>query len=319
MISPLKVIFYLPLLLILNFNTACSSAHNDSKTGVRYADTIRIKSDLIKITSTRESRNYLNVNALNEVAEYLYLEFLKLGDSVSYQKYTVEDREYKNVIFSIGTQNRGRIIVGAHYDVCGIQSGADDNASGVTGLLELARLLSKEKQNYRIDFVAYTLEEPPFFKTEKMGSYVHAKSLFDSNVKIKGMICLEMIGYFNDEPESQEYPLGFLKWFYGNKGNFVTVVGKFGDGKFGRSIKNLMKKQKLIITKSFKGPASLPGVDFSDHLNYWKFNYKAVMVTNTAFYRNKNYHKTTDIIETLDIGRMGLVIDELYLTLKNFK
>jgi hypothetical protein len=113
--------------------------------------------------------------------------------------------------------------------------------------------------------------------------------------------------------------LGFLKHFYGNKGDYITVVQKFGNGKFGRQVKRLMKNQRLIRTKSFRASAKLPGVDFSDHQNYWKYGYNAVMITNTAFYRNKNYHKPTDTMETLDLKRMALVIDEVYLTLKKLK
>ena len=129
----------------------------------------------------------------------------------------MERTAIKNIICSINTDKKERIVIGAHYDVCGDQDGADDNASGVAGLLELARLLKHEKLNYRIDFVAYTLEEPPFFGTENMGSSIHAKYISDNKISLKGMISLEMIGYFNDKPHSQKYPLSFLKWFYGNK------------------------------------------------------------------------------------------------------
>jgi Zn-dependent M28 family amino/carboxypeptidase len=235
---------------------------------------------------------------------------------VIYQSYLVEGIEYKNVIGSINTHNNERIIVGAHYDVCEEQEGADDNGSGIAGLLEIARLLSTEKLPHRIDFVAYTLEEPPFFRTEQMGSYIHAKYLFDNKIPVTGMVCLEMIGYYSDEEDSQEYPFGLLKYFYGNRGNFITIVQKWGNSDFGSDLKDKMKELNIIETKSFSGPTFIPGLDFSDHLNYWKFDFSAVMVTNTAFYRNKNYHQSSDTMETLDINRMSLVIDELFLSLK---
>ena len=133
------------------------------------------------------------------------------------------------------------------------------------------------------------------------------------------MVCLEMIGYFSDEPQSQSYPIGLMKLFYGTTGDYITVVQKYCNGKFGRAFKRAMKKQHLLPTKSFKGPKKLPGVDFSDHRNYWKYGYSAVMVTNTAFYRNTNYHKPGDTLETLDVRRMALVIDEVFLALKNLK
>jgi len=218
----------------------------------------------------------------------------------------------------IGPPDAERIIIGAHYDVCGNQPGADDNASGITGLLELSRLLKNTDLKYRIDIVAYSLEEPPFFKTENMGSYHHAKYLNDNEVPVKGMICLEMIGYFDDMKKSQDYPIGLLKLFYGSKGDYITVIRKFGAGSFARKFKKYMKKQKLIKTKSLKAPASLPGIDFSDHLNYWKFGYSALMITYTAFYRNPNYHQKTDTIDTLDIERLSLVIESVYRSILRY-
>ena len=296
-----------------------SCTENISSTHNILSDTLRIKNDLKIITKTTNSRNYKNIETLNVVADYIFDELSKNCDTVYFQPYFVNGIEYKNVIGSIGTDKPERIIVGAHYDVAGDQEGADDNASGVVGMIELSRLLAKEQLKYRIDFVAYSLEEPPFFRTEHMGSNIHAKMLFDGQENVKGMICLEMIGYFNDVPKSQSYPIGFLKLFYGNKGDYITVVQKFGNGKFGRQVKSLMKNQGLIRTKSFRAPANLSGVDFSDHQNYWKYGYSAVMITNTAFYRNKNYHERTDKMETLDLKRMALVIDEVYLTLKKLK
>ena len=280
------------------------------------SDSTRIKNDLIHIIHTDKYRNYQNIDALNQVAAYIKSEFSKVSDSITEQPYNLTIGSYKNIICSLGTKNKERIIIGAHYDVCGDQDGADDNASGVAGLLELARLLSKEDLKYRIDLVAYTLEEPPIFKSDFMGSYIHAKYLKDKNIPVKGMICLEMIGYYNDKPKSQDYPLGFLRWFYGSKADYITVVQKWGNGSFGKRFKRLMEKNQFLPTKSFKGPKFLAGVDYSDHLNYWKFGYSAVMITNTSFYRNKNYHEKSDKIETLDIKRMALVIDEIYVALK---
>ena len=282
----------------------------------RYANETRIKQDLQAICKTDKSRNFKNIETLNQVAEYIFNEFFKTCDTVYFQSFYVNGVEYKNVIGSIGLNKPERVIVGAHYDVEGNQEGADDNASGVVGLLELSRIISKNEVPNRIDFVAYTLEEPPFFRSTEMGSYVHAKYLHDYHIKIKGMICLEMLGYFSDDKKSQDYPVGMMSWFYGNKGDYIAVVQNFGNGSFGKKLKRLMKKSGIINTKSIKAPTWVQGIDFSDHLNYWKFGFSAVMITDTAFYRNKNYHKSTDTVETLDIKRMALVIDEVYVALK---
>ena len=121
-----------------------------------------------------------------------------------------------------------------------------------------------------------------------------------------------MIGYFKDEKKSQDYPIGILSWFYGSKGDYITLVKKFGAGKFVRQFNRAFKKTTKIETKKFSGPPSLPGIDFSDHLNYWKFDYPALMITDTAFYRNKNYHEKGDTLETLDLSKMAAVIDAVY-------
>jgi hypothetical protein len=311
-----RFLFLLPILFVL---LGCSSNNHLVADHQIISDTVRIKKDMDSIVKTGNYRNYKNLQALDSAAAYIKRRFLLVSDSVEEQKYTFRNDRYKNIICSVNTEKPERIIVGAHYDVCGNQDGADDNASGVVGLIDLARLLKNEKLNYRIDFVAFTLEEPPFFRSDFMGSHVHAKYLHDNNVAVKGMICLEMIGYFTDQPNSQDYPLGFLSWFYGKKGNYITVAQKYGNGKFGNEVRRLMQKSRLLPTRSFKGPAFLPGVDFSDHLNYWKYGYSAVMITNTSFYRNKNYHQPTDKIETLDFKRLALTVDELYLALKQLK
>lgn len=273
------------------------------------ADTTIIKEHLTAITKTQEFRNYGNIAQLNVTADYIKHVFEQYTKHVEFQEYIVNGKTYKNVIASFGPENKKRIIVGAHYDVCGNQEGADDNASGVAGLLELARLLKARELRYRIDLVAYTLEEPPYFRTEYMGSYIHAKSLAENKTEVAGMISLEMIGYFKDHKKSQSYPIGLLSVFYGNRGNYITLVKKFGAGKFARRFCKKFKSAETIRTKTFTGPKALPGIDFSDHLNYWKFGFSALMITDTSFYRNNHYHQPSDQLETLDLKRMAKVID----------
>lgn len=248
-----------------------------------FSDTAQIKLHLETITKTQNSRNHTNLDQLNASAAYIHWVFSQYSDSVPFQEFLVDGKVYKNVICSFGTENKKRIIVGAHYDVCGNQEGADDNASGVVGLLELARLLKEKQLSQRIDLVAYTLEEPPYFRTEFMGSYIHAQSLKECKAEVYGMISLEMIGFFKDEKHTQNYPLGFLSLFYGNKGNYITLVKKFGAGSFTRKFCRKYKATKSIKTKKFTGPEALAGIDFSDHLNYWKFGFSALMLTDTSF------------------------------------
>ena len=288
---------------LLNFNLLIFS---------QKTDTINIIKHLTVLTKTKQYRNYRNIDQLNATAAYIHQEFLKYADSVSYQEYNINGTVYKNVICSFGTENSKRIIIGAHYDVCDDQEGADDNASGTVGLLELARQFKGQKLKNRIDLVAYTLEEPPYFRSNYMGSYIHAKHLADNKIDVIGMISIEMIGYFKDEKRSQHYPLPFMSWKYGKRGDYITLVKRFGGGAFVKSFCHDFIKSKNVKTEIFAGPKRLPGVDFSDHLNYWKYDFSALMITDTAFYRNKNYHKKSDTMDTLDIQRMAKVIDGIF-------
>ena len=292
--------------------------NSDAKSISRLSDTTNIRNSLELIINTSKPRYYQNVEILDTVANRIENVLRNYTSRVSVQKFTVDNNEYKNIIASFGPENAERIVVGAHYDVCFEQDGADDNASGVAGILEIARLLQNKTLKYRIDLVTFSLEEPPFFRTEYMGSYIHAKSLHDLNVPVLGMISLEMIGYYSDEEDSQKYPLGILKSIYGSKGDFITIVQKTVSGSFARRYKRLAFQQNSIATKSFIAPSFFGGIDLSDHRNYWHFGYSAIMITNTSFYRNYNYHQTSDKISTLDINRMGLTIDGVFRTLLAF-
>jgi len=294
----------LPFFFLL-CSSACTLAQN-------LVDTSSAKQHLINIITTPGFRNHKNPAVLNQVAAYIKNEFSKYADHVSEQPFMVNGIEYRNIICSFDTLHDERIIIGAHYDVCGDQDGADDNASGVVGILELAKLLKGKKLSNRVDLVAYSLEEPPYFESEDMGSYVHAKYLKENNIKVKGIVAFDMIGFFSDQKNSQRFPVNFLKLFYGGKANFITVVQKFHNGKFPNKFKRKMKRHAKVRTKSFKGPASMSSIGLSDHWSYWQFGYSALLISDTSFFRNKNYHERTDTIETLDINRMCRVIESVY-------
>lgn len=275
-------------------------------------DTAIIYNDLFNIVSTSGYRNFKNTPALNQTAKYIHDELQKVCDTVYNQHFTVDSTGYKNVIGIFGAQNKKILVIGAHYDVCGNQQGTDDNASGVAAVITLARKLKNQKLNFQIQFVAYTLEEPPYFRTKNMGSYVHANSLKQQLAEVMGMICFDMIGYYSDARSSQQFPLKLMKIFYGNKGNFITINQQFGNGPFGRKVNRYIKQNACMKTKSLKSPAKVKGVDFSDHLNYIKMGYPAVFITNTAFYRNKNYHQPSDTLGTLNLLKICFVIEEVH-------
>ena len=276
-----------------------------------------IETQLDALINREGYRTYDDTVTLNAVRDYIVDEFSTYADVTYRQDYLVNGVTYSNVIALVGDTTLPRIIVGAHYDVCENQHGADDNGTGVVGLFQaLEQLKDYSSEDYCIEFVAYTLEEPPFFRTTKMGSYIHAKSLHARGIEVHGMLSLEMIGYFSAEKKSQHYPIGILKLFYGGKGDYITVVRKINKGKFARKFSRKYKHSKTIKTKKFTAPQSLPGVDFSDHLNYWALGYDAIMLTDTAFFRNTNYHQGTDTIDTIDFDRMAKVIDGLVNTLE---
>jgi hypothetical protein len=185
-------------------------------------DKERLRQDVQTLAAMVPPRNAKNIASLDKSAEYILEEFRKTGGRAEIQRFGLDGKDYKNVICSFGPEAGERIIVGAHYDVQGDQPGADDNASGVAGLLELSRLVQalKTELKCRIDFVAYTLEEGQLFKhpfARHYGSYIHAKSLAQAGISVRAMIGLEMIGYFSDRPNSKNIPI-LLRWFYPDKG-----------------------------------------------------------------------------------------------------
>ena len=200
------------------------------------------------------------------------------------------------------------LVIGAHYDTVTGTPGADDNASAVAGVLELARIIADTPLNKTVQFVAFALEEPPLFRSKSMGSYVYAESLYQAGKEIEGMICLEMIGYFRDEPGSQFFPIPFMRWFYPDKGNFISLVSNIRTKDFLVRTKAAFKKGTDLPVESLSTLFIVPGVDFSDHRSFWKFGYNALMVTDTAFYRNPHYHKPGDRADTLDYERMTEVV-----------
>lgn len=261
-------------------------------------------------------RDYTHIENLNGAAGYITKQFEAMGYQVDKQSYNIPGKptEFHNLEVKVSAANDSdcsdEIVIGAHYDSAGELPGADDNASGVAGLIELGRLLKKESV-CGVTLVAYTLEEPPFFASRNMGSYVHAKSMVDAKRSVKFMLSLEMIGYFTDEKGSQEYPLPKLGLIYPDTGNFIAVVDK-GVSSLGASVKKQMAREMDLPVHSINAPSSLQGIDFSDHRNYWAFGFDAAMITDTAFYRNKAYHTADDTYDRLSYDKMAEVVKGVY-------
>jgi len=160
-----------------------------------------------------------------------------------------------------------------------------------------------------VDFIFYTLEEPPFSRTEDMGSYVHAKSIEKQRGNIQGIYILEMIGYF-DPNLVQQYPAG-LKWIYPSHGNFIAAVGNLQSRELTADYCSAMKNLNQLQCERLISPAFAQNMDFSDHFNYWEFGLPAIMITDTGSYRNKNYHSDQDALAELDAGKMAQVVNGL--------
>ena len=277
----------------------------------------RLTADVQTLASINPPRNYRNVASLDRAADYIFKEFSRCTTRVEIQRYPVNDKEYKNVIASFGPMKGKRIIVGSHYDVCGDQPGADDNGTGAAAVLELARLLSALKPTLksRIDLVAYSLEEPPYFRTPYMGSAIHAASLAKAEAEVHVMICIDMIGYFSETGKPHRLASSFIKPGTIIPGNTTGILGKKGEEKITGTIKKYMTENSSIAVLALNLPLGTPGMDFSDHLNYWKHNYPAVMITNFMVCPNFNYHKPTDTIEKLNFEKIAEIVKGLYFVL----
>jgi len=280
------------------------------------ADAARLRAHVEALSTRFLPRDFDHPENLDRAAAYIGDSLRASGAAVEDQPYTVGSRTYRNVLARIGPETPERIVVGAHYDAAGDQPGADDDASGVAGLLELARLLSAAPPPLRVDLAAYTLEEPPNFGEDTMGSAVHAGFLAARTARVRLMISVEMIGTFSDAPGSQSYPL-FFGLFYPSTANFIAVVGKWGQGAAIDEVARALRLASELPVETLSAPAFVTGVDFSDHRSFWENGYTAVMVTDTAFYRNPRYHTADDRLETLDFARMAEVVKGLHCAVQS--
>ncbi len=282
-----------------------------------------IKNNLIDtvfhLSETIGQRSYLDLEKLNLTAQYIEERLVLCGCSPERQLFDYRGNSYYNIICEVkGTEGVDNpvLIVGAHYDTVVGTPGADDNASGVACMIELARLAALEPFKKTTRFVSFCLEEPPVYMTKNMGSYIYARSLDESRTNVYGMISLEMVGYYSEHKNSQYYPNHLFQFFYPDKGNFIAFVGNIASARFTKKVKKNFSVFSSLPVESLNSVSIIPGVDFSDHRNFWKFGYPAFMITDTAFYRNPNYHAPGDIASTLNYEFMTELVSGLHKTLR---
>ena len=278
--------------------------------GPARASPVLLRSHVDYLTNVTRPRSAHHPEQLDEAATYIAAAFRSSGARVSFQEFDARRRHYRNVVARFGPEVGALRIVGAHYDAfceTGDFPGADDNASGTAGLLELARLLGKRPPLRPVMLVAYSTEEPPFFGSEGMGSAVHAASLRNKGVDVDAMICLEMIGYYAGE---QRWPSRLFAFLYPGRGDFIAVAGGWSDRDLTRAVKRAIRGAGGVDVCSFTGPRV--SLDASDHRSYWNAGYRAVLVTDTADLRNPNYHTARDTADTLDYTRMAGVVEGVF-------
>ncbi len=273
----------------------------------------RLRAHVHRLAGEIGERNVYHPQALAAAAAYIRGEWSAQGYPVRSQPYEVEGLPCENLEISRVGNGRAReiLLIGAHYDSVRGSPGADDNASGVAALLELSRLFTGHKPDRTVRFVAFVNEEPPFFYRRQMGSMVYAEAARARGDDIRLMMSLEMLGTYSDRPGSQRYPPLF-RYFYPDRGNFIAFVSNFGS-------RGMLKQAVAAFRAGSDFPVEhvatfsfVPGVSWSDHQSFWRQDYPALMVTDTAFYRYAYYHTAEDTPEKLNYPAMAEVVEGLY-------
>lgn len=262
------------------------------------------------LSSTIGERSVESANSLPAALEYARADLRRNGYAASEHPYSLDGHEVSNleaILPGSGPENE-TVIVGAHYDSVSGTVGAEDNATGVAAVLELARMLQGSKLRKSVRFVLFVNEEPPYFQTDTMGSVVYARQLQHDHVAVSAMISLEMLGYYSDSPVSQKYP-ALLGMFYPSRGNFIGFVGKSDSPDLVRRAVRRFRETTSFPSEGVAAPAEWPGVGWSDHWSFWQANYPAIMITDTALFRNPYNHTPRDTADKLDFGKMARVVD----------
>jgi Zn-dependent M28 family amino/carboxypeptidase len=269
----------------------------------------RLRAHVEMLAGQIGERNYMRLRALDSAATYIQATLESLGYTTVDQPYVVDGKTYRNIEATLPGRARASeiVVVGGHYDSVFGSPGADDNASGTAAVLELARMLKTTPLDRTVRFVAFVNEEPPFFWTDDMGSLRYARAARARGDDIVAMLSMETIGYYLDAPGSQKYPL-ILGWFYPDRGNFVGVVGNIGSRSLVHRVVSDFRDVAQFPSAGSAAPPQIPGIGWSDHWAFWKAGYDAVMITDTAPFRNKNYHEMSDRPESLNYDHMARVV-----------
>ena len=282
----------------------------------------RLHDHLEALTVTIGERSVLIPKNLKRTAEYIEAFYEDIGVPVHRQSYSYRNYDVANIVAEIssGDRPKKRFVVGAHYDSVVGTVGADDNASAVAVQLEVARQLNALKAGRQLDlavtFVSFALEEPPTYGTRHMGSRVYALKAWKEKERIDGMICLEMVGYTCRQPGCQSYPFPLMFFGYPKQGDYIGIVGNISSKSLTRSLfRSFSKNPELPVIKLTVplGGWLLPAVRLSDHASFWDKGYKAVMITDTAFFRNHHYHTPSDTMDKLDVGFMAELVESLLI------
>ena len=290
--------FSLLLILMLAMNTL-SAQNNPSVVKA-------LQQHVYMLAEEIGERNVFRPDALHAAQRYIQQTWQAMGYDVQTQVYDINAVPSANLEVTVpGTVKANEIILlGAHYDSVHGSPGANDNGSGVAALLEISRLLLAAKPKRTLRFVAFVNEEPPFFYSDNMGSMHYAKAARQRGDDIRLMLSLETIGYYRDEPNSQKYPPLF-RYFFPGTGNFIAFVSDFGTRSQQKKLVSAFKACSDFPVEHVSTFSWVPGVDWSDHLSFWRSDYPALMVTDTALYRYPYYHSVEDTADKLDYSRLA--------------
>ena len=269
-------------------------------------DADRLRTHIEMLAGKIGERNLLKLAALRRAEEYITRFWRDQGYAVVRQPYKVGTVECSNLEV---TRPGGSeiILIGAHYDSVIGSPGANDNGSGVAALLELARIFSADTPKQTLRFVAFVNEEPPFFQTEKQGSRVYAKAARQRGDDIRTMISLETMGYFSDARGSQRFPSPLFKLFYPNQGRFITFICNFGSRSVMHRAAAAFQAHTDFPVECCAIPFGGAGADLSDHAEFWRVGYRALMATDTAMLRYPYYHTNEDTPDKVNYRALARV------------